>query len=94
MPKDKLVKIGALWVSKTGEGKKMLSGKMGDAKMLVFENGYKKSDNQPDYIVYVTNPERKEKNGESNPPPPDGYHYEGNRLVPDSGTAIDDDIPF
>ncbi len=52
MPNSELVKIGALWVSKDKNGKRYLSGKMGDAKLLVFENNYKEG-KQPDYKVYV-----------------------------------------
>lgn len=52
MPNSELVKIGALWVNRDKNGKRYLSGKMGDAKLLVFENNFKEG-KQPDYKVYV-----------------------------------------
>lgn len=53
--KDVLVKIGALW-----QGPKSLNGSMGQARLVVLKNGFKKEDKHPDYIVYVCNPKKKE----------------------------------
>ena len=47
-----LVRIGGLWRNSGARGD-YLSGKLGQAKLLIFENGHKTDDKQPDYIVYV-----------------------------------------
>ena len=57
--KSDLVKIGALWEQEGAKGK-YLGGKMGDARVLVFPNGFKETDKHPDYIIYVTNPQKRE----------------------------------
>lgn len=49
---SEMVKLGALWVKEGNKGK-FLTGKFGDAQLLVFPNEHKKQDNHPDYIVYV-----------------------------------------
>jgi hypothetical protein len=53
--KEPLVKIGALW-----KQPKSLQGLMGNARLIVLKNNYKEKENQPDYIVYVQNPKKKE----------------------------------
>lgn len=53
-----LVKIGALWKAKE-DSKAALTGKLGDANLIIFKNGYKEESKHPDYIVYVSNPMKK-----------------------------------
>lgn len=54
-----LVKLGALWAGKKDRnGNPMMTGKIGDARVLVLKNTYKEQENQPDYIIYVTNPDK------------------------------------
>jgi hypothetical protein len=48
-----LVKIGCLWNSEDKEGRLILSGKLGDAKLYVLQNGFKKDEKSPDFYVYV-----------------------------------------
>ena len=62
-----LVAIGALWKSKDKNGNEYFSGKMGDARLLVFSNK-KEKDNQPDFRVYVTTPQKREDSDEYNAP--------------------------
>jgi uncharacterized protein (DUF736 family) len=45
-------KIGALWLKEDKNGKKYMSGLVGEIKVVVFKNNYKKEDKHPDYIVY------------------------------------------
>ena len=52
LPKSDLVRIGGLWRNTNARGT-YLSGKLGQAKLLVFENGHKADDKHPDYIMYV-----------------------------------------
>ena len=50
--------IGALWVQESKKGKKYMAGKIGNLRIVIFKNTYKKPDsNEPDYLVY----ERQEK---------------------------------
>jgi uncharacterized protein (DUF736 family) len=60
MPKRK---IGALWSRKTEEGKEYYTGVIsdlrGDIQIAVFKN-HKKSDNQPDYHILLSEPKAKE----------------------------------
>lgn len=51
--KEKMIQIGGLWKNKTSAGKPYLAGYLGNARLLVFPNGFKKEDKQPDYVLYV-----------------------------------------
>ncbi len=54
------VKIGALWENHNEkDGSVWFSGKLGDANLTVSPNQFKKEDKHPDYIVYVSKPEKK-----------------------------------
>lgn len=58
MSNEAKIKVGALW-EKTGKsGDTYFSGKFGDASLIVFKNKFKKSENQPDYIVYIQESKR------------------------------------
>ena len=53
--RGELVPIGGLWANEDREGKTFLSGYLGDARVLVFKNKFKKpGEKQPDYRMYVT----------------------------------------
>lgn len=60
-----MTKLGALWISKTG---KALSGTIEidgvKTPIVIFDNGYKKEDNHPDKIIYLSEPK---KNGGAKP---------------------------
>jgi hypothetical protein len=47
-----MIKLTGLWKN---EGKKgtYFTGYLGDAKIMIFENGYKTGEKQPDYIMYL-----------------------------------------
>lgn len=52
--RGELVPIGGLWANKDREGTTFLSGGLGNARLLVFKNKFKKQgEKQPDYRVYV-----------------------------------------
>lgn len=61
--RGELVKIGALWTKKTKDGEMCLTGRMGDAVLLIFKNRFKQEDRQPDYIAYVARPTEKKDEG-------------------------------
>jgi len=57
-----MIKLGALWVSKTKEGEKILSGQINqDTRIVILKNGFKKEDGQPDFYLYAQPNERKSK---------------------------------
>jgi len=53
---DKKKSIGALWLRESKDGKKYMSGQLeiGERKLplVIFKNGFKKSDKHPDYMIY------------------------------------------
>ena len=52
--RGELVLIGGAWVHRDREGRTFLSGNLGNARLLVFKNKFKKQgEKQPDYRVYV-----------------------------------------
>ena len=58
--KNNLVKVGAVWLS---QDRTYMSGKFGDAKLLIFKNKFKKEGSkQPDFNMFVA-PYEKNENG-------------------------------
>lgn len=48
------IRLGAAWLNTDGNGQQYLSGNLnGAVKLLIFPNGYKRTDNDPDYIIYL-----------------------------------------
>jgi len=49
-----MIQIGALWRGITKNGDEYFSGTLGNkARLVIFLNGYKKTDKHPDYLVYI-----------------------------------------
>lgn len=64
-----MIKVGALWNKKSEKsGEEYLQGKFGDAILQVFQNNYKETENQPDFIVYLSEAKK----------PEGGYAKKGN----------------
>ncbi len=58
--RDNLIKLSGLW-KKTGKSGVYFQGKLGySANILIFENQYKSSEQDPDYILYLAHPVKKE----------------------------------
>ena len=55
------IKIGALWISKNSEG--VMTGSLGNARLLALPNKFKTKDSQPDIRLFVT---PKNKNDDDN----------------------------
>ena len=52
-------KIGALWARKSNKtGNEYWTGKVGDVQVVIFPNGYKEKESQPDFIVYKSEDRR------------------------------------
>ena len=47
-----LEKVGALWQNTSGEGKPYFNMDLMGDKYVVFPNGYKEEDKQPDFLIY------------------------------------------
>lgn len=71
MSDTNLVRLGGLWTQTKGTDV-YFAGYLGQARMLVFKNGFKiAGSNEPDYIMYVTTNKPKPEPGsiaESNGP--------------------------
>lgn len=53
MSKDGMIEISGLWLNKSKSGVSYMVGYMGGAKILIFKNEYKTSDDHPDYRLMV-----------------------------------------
>ena len=57
------IEIGGLWIEETKNGRKQLCGKFGHrTRMVVIKNGFKTSEDSPDYIMYLEKPGEKDDN--------------------------------
>ena len=57
-----LTRVCGLWKGQTKDGKTYLSGSLGNVRVLVFPNGFKKEgSNEPDFIVSVAPNQPKDK---------------------------------
>jgi hypothetical protein len=62
-----LVQLTGLWINKSQkDGSIYFTGYMGSARVRVFKNKYKKNENHPDYVLYVT-PPKPEKESDDTP---------------------------
>jgi|TARA_B100000287_G_C20202545_1_gene610606 uncharacterized protein (DUF736 family) len=56
-----LIKVGGLWKNKDKNGNDYFSGNFTyGTKLLVMTNSYKDKENDPDYMVYIAQKEKKE----------------------------------
>ena len=56
-----LIKVGGLWKNKDKNGNDYFSGNFTyGTKLLVMTNSYKDKDNDPDYMVYIAQKDKKE----------------------------------
>ena|SRR3990167_198520 len=57
-------KIGALWIRQSKDGQKYMSGQLQDLRgnipVVVFSNGKKEKENQPDLLVYLSEPKKEQ----------------------------------
>jgi len=78
MPRENQEKLSGLWLNETKNGQKYFSGKNDGFKYTIFKNGFKETDNQPDYILYREPLEQ-----------PKSENWAGSPVVPPT-----DEIPF
>lgn len=55
-----MVRLGGLWKNQTKDGKTYLSGTFGGARVLIFPNGYKEKDSDPDFTLNLAQNQPKE----------------------------------
>ena len=54
------IKLGGLWKNESKDGKTYLSGSFTyGTKILIFPNGFKESEKDPDHIMYLAKTEKK-----------------------------------
>ena len=68
MPNEKREKVSGLWINQTKNGDTYFSGKNEGFKYVIFKNGFKEKDNQPDYILY-REPVEQQQNAPYSPAP-------------------------
>ena len=56
-----LEKVGALWQNTSADGKLYFNLDLSGQKFVVFPNGFKSEDKQPDFLVYERVKEKKSK---------------------------------
>ena len=84
------VSLGGLWQQTDKNGNKYLSGSLGFARMLIFPNRNKTSDNAPDYNMVLVEKQRDGDKPETKPP---DSKPQANTPPPPQPSA-DDDAPF
>ena len=52
------IRIGGLWKQTSKTGLNYLSGKLGQARLLIFQNDSKRDENSPDHTMYLVPDER------------------------------------
>jgi len=86
-----LTRLCGLWQNETKTGGMYLSGNLGAARLLVFPNGRKNTDRDPDWIAYVAPGKRRDDEGAGGGGPSSGSSP-GGSAPPAAGD--DDEIPF
>lgn len=67
---DPKIRLGGLWLHRSKHGTEYLSGRLGQARLLVFRNDRKRDDGQPDYVMYLAEDERSPTSTASRPGEP------------------------
>lgn len=49
---SRLEKVGALWQNTSADGKQYFNMDVEGQKYVVFSNGFKEEDKQPDFLIY------------------------------------------
>jgi aryl-phospho-beta-D-glucosidase BglC (GH1 family) len=55
-----MVRLGGLWKNTTKDGKTYLAGTFGGARVLIFPNGFKEKDTDPDFVLNLAQNQPKE----------------------------------
>ncbi|WP_413440639.1 hypothetical protein [Synechococcus sp. MIT S1220] len=63
---DSLVRLGGLWRNEGKGGKTYLAGSFGGARLMIFPNGFKEKDSDPDYVLCIAQSQPKKEKAEPN----------------------------
>ena len=63
-----MIRLGGLWKNETKDGKTYLAGSFGGARLMIFPNGYKEKDSDPDYVVTMAQSQPKKDKAENKKP--------------------------
>ncbi len=55
-----MVRLGGLWKNTSKDGKTYLAGTFGGARVLIFPNGFKEKETDPDFIINLAQNQPKE----------------------------------
>lgn len=77
---DDKIRIGGLWKNDGQSGVSYLSGGFGQAKLLVFQNNYKRGEKDPDYVMYLAPKQQREQS--SGTPAPNASSDFGDDPIP------------
>ena len=89
-------KVGVAWLKTSQDGKKQFisivihGGLTPDISMVMFKNGFKEEENQPDYILYLNQP----KDAAGAPAPQTAKPAAAAEFPEPEAGAPDDDVPF
>lgn len=54
------IPLTGLWMRTDKNGNTYYTGSLGNARLMVFKNNRKENDNQPDYIMFLTENKKRE----------------------------------
>jgi len=60
-----------MWSNQSAAGIEYLSGNLGSGRLLLFRNGFKKTERDPDWILYLAPRSKKEDAGQGEEPSDD-----------------------
>jgi hypothetical protein len=81
-----MIQLTGLWENTDKNRNTYYSGNLGNAKLVIFKNTYKKEPKQPDYIIYLDEKEKKDAD-----PKQEQNEQSEQSQAPNS---YDDDLPF
>ena len=63
------IPLGGLWANQMKDGSMYFSGSLGQGKIVIFPNGYKEKETDPDYKMYICPKPKKNENSSYNNTP-------------------------
>lgn len=60
-----MIQLAALWKKESREGQLYYQGKLGNGRLLLFENNRKENEKQPDLILYIVQDASGQQKGDS-----------------------------
>ncbi len=71
-----LVRLGGLWMQTSKDGKtRYWQGRLGGARMVIFKNRNKKGEKDPEFILYVQNSPKQDRQAQEQRPDDDDVPF-------------------